>query len=157
MKNLINFILISSIFLSCTTSKNHVGTENDNKALEQTSIAILSAFASGDIPTILSYHHPDVIKALGYNKYIKGREALEVDLKNTLQNVKLNWKENKVESLLINGQTAVEMTAFTIEGTPKDGSKPFIFKGRAMIVYVRYKQSPTGWATIREIIQPATE
>jgi hypothetical protein len=57
---------------------------------------------------------------------------------------------------LIQGNTAVEQTVFTIQGTPKKGGAPFLFKGRAQVVYVRYKMSPTGWASIREIIQPAT-
>jgi hypothetical protein len=26
-----------------------------------------------------------------------------------------------------------------------------------MVVYMRYKESPTGWASIRELIQPATD
>ena len=82
---------------------------------------------------------------------------MEADLKGTFQNFKLDFKKNEVESLLIQGNTAIEQTLFTIEGTPKNGSKPFIFKGRAMVVYTRYKASPTGWASIREIIQPATE
>jgi hypothetical protein len=32
-----------------------------------------------------------------------------------------------------------------------------LFRGRTQVVYVRYKRSPTGWASIREIIQPATD
>jgi hypothetical protein len=32
-----------------------------------------------------------------------------------------------------------------------------MFKGRAMVVSVRYKKSPTGWASIREMIQPASD
>jgi ketosteroid isomerase-like protein len=157
MKRLLIFIIIAFIFLGCSTTKNSVETDSDRKALEQTSIAIRSAFASGDIPSIILYHHPDVIKALGYNKYLKGRDAVEAELKSTFKNFNLNFKENQVENLLIQGNTAIEQTLFTIEGTPKDGSKPFVFKGRAMIVYTRYKLSPTGWASIRELIQPAIE
>ena len=73
----------------------------------------------------------------------------------TLQRFNLEWKENRVESILIQGDTAVEQTVFAIKGTPKNGGEPFLFKGRAQVVYVRYKRSPTGWASIREIIQPA--
>jgi ketosteroid isomerase-like protein len=157
MKSLINFIVISFLLFSCSTSKNSIGADNDRKALEQTSISIREAFAKGDIPTIISYHHPDVVKALGYKNFLNGRDAVEADLKGTLKKILLNFKENKVESLLIKGNVATEIALFTIEGTPKDGSKPFTFKGRAMIVYVRYKASPTGWASIREVIQPATD
>ncbi len=79
MKTLVNVIIISLILTSCSVSKNFVGTDNDRKALKQTSVGILSAFASGDIPAILSYHHPKVRKALGYTKIINGREELEQD------------------------------------------------------------------------------
>jgi ketosteroid isomerase-like protein len=97
-----------------------------------------------------------VVKALNYRKVINGRDALEADLAGTLQQFNLEWKENRVESVLFQGDTAVELTAFTIKGTPKNEGEPFLFRGRAMVVYVRYKKSPTGWASIRELIQPAT-
>ena len=140
-----------------SAAQNLLGTEEDREALKKTSIGITSAFAAEDIPAILSYHHPEVVKALAYNKFINGRKELEADLKNTLQYARLVWKENKLESLMFYGDSAVEMAAFTIEGTPKDGSKPFIVKGRAMIVYVRSDKSPSGWASIREVVQSATE
>ncbi len=155
MRSFTTFILISFLLWACSPNKNTVDT--DRKALAQTSIDIRAAFAKGDVQKIISYHHPDVVKALGYKNFLNGRSAVEADLKNTLQNFTLNFTENKLETLLIEGNTATEITLFTIEGIPKDGSKPFTFKGRAMIVYVRYKESPTGWASIRELIQPATE
>lgn len=136
--------------------ENQHSPSNDREALKKTSEAIRAAFARGDVATILQFHHPDVVKALSYTKLIIGRAALEEDLIDTLQQFNLQWKENRVESLLILGDTAIEQTLFTIQGTPKNGGKPFLSKGRAQIVYLRYKNSPTGWATIREIIQPAT-
>ncbi len=157
MKNLVSFSLISFIFLSCSTTKNFIGTNNDRKALEQTSIGIRTAFANGDVPTILSYHDINIRKALGYTHIINGKGELEKDLKNTFLNVKLKWLKNDVESLIFQGNTAIEITVFNIEITPNDGDKPFISKGRAMIVYVRNSQAPQGWASIREVIQPATE
>jgi ketosteroid isomerase-like protein len=157
MKCLTSITLILFLLNGCSRDKGYPGSESDREALVQTSIHIRAAFARGDIPAILSYHHPDVIKALGFNKYIKGRDALDADLKNTLQNLKLNFIENHTESLFIQGETAVEMARFTIQGTPKDGGKPFLFQGRALVVYIRYKPSPTGWASIRELIQPATD
>jgi ketosteroid isomerase-like protein len=157
MKNLINFIAISFFVYGCSTNKNAERIEDDQKALEQTSVEIRAAFAKGDVSRIISYHHPKVVKALGYNNFLNGREAVEANLKETLENFTLNFKENKVESLLIEGDIATEMVLFTIEGTPKVKGKPFVFKGRAIVVYIRYKPSPSGWASIREVIQPATE
>jgi ketosteroid isomerase-like protein len=152
---LIISVVASFVAAACSGSKTYIGLKDDRAALEKTSEAIRGAFARGDVPTILAYHHPDVIKALSYDKYINGRDALQADLVGTLQRFNLEWKENRVESILIQRDTAVEQTLFTIKGTPKGGGEPFLFKGRAQVVYVRYKNSPTGWASIRELIQPA--
>ena len=105
----------------------------------------------------MAYHHPQVIKALGFHKYLAGRDAVEADLRKTLQQFNLEFEENKVESLLIQGDTAVEQTVFAIKSTPKAGGPSYLFRGRTQVVYVRSKESPTGWASIREIIQPATD
>ena len=157
MKSLSIFIISSFLFFSCSTTKNYVGTDKDRQALEQTSIGIRAAFAKGDVPTILSYHDNNISKALGYTHIINGKAELEKDLKNTLSHVRLKWLKNDVESLIFQGNTAIEVTVFNIEITPNDGGKPFISNGRAMIVYVRNSQSPSGWASIREVIQSATE
>ncbi len=136
-------------------------------AIDKTSQAVRSAFAREDIPTILSYHHPDVSKALAYNKYLIGRAALETDLigraaletdlRTTFENYALEFLQNDVESLSIHGDIAIEQILFSVKGTPKKSGKPFLFKGRTMLVLVRYDKSPTGWATLREIVQPAPE
>jgi ketosteroid isomerase-like protein len=151
----IAIVAATLIAAGCSVSKTDVGSNSDRASLEKTSEAIRAAFARGDVATILAYHHPDVVKALSYERTINGRDALEADLAGTLQRFNLEWKENRVESILIQGETAVEQTVFTIKGTPKNGGEPFLFKGRAQVVYVRYKKSPTGWASIRELIQPA--
>lgn len=132
-------------------------SNTDHEALEKTGSAIRAAFAAGDLATVMKYHHPDVTKALAYNKLLVGRDAVAADLGNTLRQYHLEFVENRVESLLIENDTAVEMTLFTIRSTPIAGGQSSLFKGRTMVVYVRYKESPTGWASIRELIQPATD
>ena len=129
----------------------------DRESLQKTSEAIRAAFAQGDVDRIMAYHHPDVIKALSFRKYLAGRNAVAEDLRETLQKFKLEFEENRVESLLIQGDTAIEQTVFAIKSTPKSGGESYLFRGRTQVVYVRYKKSPTGWASIREIIQPATD
>ncbi len=150
------FLVVAVITLGCSGGDKRVRSDTDRNALEKTSEAIRSAFASGDIATIMAYHHPEVVKSLSYANYLIGREAVQKDVAATLQRFHLEWKENNVRSILIQGDTAVELTDFVIRGTPKEQGQPFLFRGRAMVVYVRYKNSPTGWASIREIIQPAT-
>lgn len=129
----------------------------DRIAIERTSAEILAAFAKGDLDTIAKYHHPRVEKALSSAKYLKGREAVVADLRGTLEAYALTFVEHRVESLEFFGDTCVEQTVFAIRGEPRGRAQPFVFRGRALVLYVRYPESPTGWASIREIIQPATE
>ena len=119
--------------------------------------AVREAFSEGNIEKITSLHHPEVVKALGYNNLLNGRDTVINDLTKTLENFDLTFIENDVENILIKQDVAIEQTRFSIRGTPKSDGEPFIFKGRTMVTYVRYDESPTGWATIREIIQPATD
>jgi ketosteroid isomerase-like protein len=147
-------VLLTFVIFCC---RSYAASDGDRSALENTGEAIRAAFAKGDVATAMKYHHPEVIKALSFQKVLIGRDAVAADLRNTLQQFRLEFVQNQVESLLIENGTAVEQTLFTIKGTPKGEGKPFLFKGRTMVVYVRFKDSPTGWASIREIIQPATD
>ena len=119
--------------------------------------AIRAAFAESDIEKITALHHPDVVKALAYNNLQIGREVVIEGLKVTIESFSLEFIENEVENILVQDSIAIEQTRFTIRGIPKQGGNGFIFKGRTMVTYIRSADSPTGWATIREIIQPASE
>lgn len=147
--------VVSIIAVGCANNPTSVATSTDRDSLRKTDDAILAAFARGDVEGIMAYHHPDVAKALTYDKYLIGRDSVRKDLSGTLASFRLEFVEHKVESLTIYGDTAVEQTAFTIKGVPKGAGAPFLFRGRALVVYVRYEKSPSGWASIREIIQPA--
>jgi ketosteroid isomerase-like protein len=149
--------VVALLALACLARDAYAASDKDRNALRKTSEAIRAAFAKGDVATAMEYHHPDVVKALAFDKHLNGRDAVEADLRGTLQHFNLEFVDNQVESLLIEGNLAVEQTLFAIKGTPKGGGESFVFKGRAMVVYVRYKKSPTGWASIREMIQPATD
>ena len=149
--------VVALLALACLARDAYAASDKDRNALQKTSEAIRAAFAKGDVATAMEYHHPDVVKALAFDKHLNGRDAVAADLRGTLQHFNLEFVDNEVESLLIEGNLAVEQTLFAIKGTPKGGGESFVFKGRAMVVYVRYKKSPTGWASIREMIQPATD
>ena len=148
--------VVSVAFVFCAATAT-ASPETDREALEKTGAAIRAAFAAGDVATVMKYHHPDVTKALAYNRLLVGRDAVAADRGNTLRQYHLEFVENRVESLLIENGTAVEMTRFTIRSTPMAGGQPSLFRGRTMVVYIRYKESPTGWASIREVIQAATD
>ncbi len=133
----------------------HAQSENVKDEILKHGEVIRQAFADGDIDKIAILHHPSVVKALGYNDLKNGLDEVIAGVRETLANFELEFIKNDVENILIKGDLAVEQTRFSIRGTPKDGSDSWIFSGRTMVTYVRYEQSPTGWATIREIIQPA--
>lgn len=117
---------------------------------------IRKAFAEGDLERIKALHHPEVVKALGYNDLKIGRDEVIEGIAETLENFDLEFVANDVESILIRDDIAIEQTKFTIKGTSKSKDEAFLFSGRTMVTYVKYDASPTGWATIREIIQVAT-
>ena len=134
----------------------HPQNETPKNEILKNGETIRKAFSDGDIEKIRSLHHPDVIKALGYNDLKIGRDEVISGLEEIVRNFDLEFLTNDVESILVKDNIAIEQTKFSIKGTPKTGDEPFIFKGRTMVIYIRYDKSPTGWATIREIIQPAT-
>lgn len=124
-----------------------------NDDILKTNQEVRAAFKAGDIEQTALFHHDDVIKSLGPDRYFEGKEALKADLANTLSSVDLEFGEggeNFRESLTICGKTAIAITRFSIGWTPKDG----MAKGRAMIVLVRSDTAPYGWVTLREVIQP---
>lgn len=118
---------------------------------------IRKAFEAGDTERIKQLHHPEVIKALGYNDLKTNREEVIAGVVGVLENYTLSFVENEVENIFIQDGVAIEQTRFAIQGTPKTEGNPFVFKGRTVVTYIKYEGSPTGWATIREIIQPFSE
>jgi ketosteroid isomerase-like protein len=151
-KYLFTLALIAGTVVACAQSS--VSNE-EKKALEQTTLAIRNAFARGDVPAIVALHHPDVIKYFGGENVVKGREALEKGLKDMFSTTKMEFADHQLESLVFVGETAIETSIFTIRSVSKNGGTPATSRGRAMVVYVRYKGSPTGWASIREMAQAA--
>jgi ketosteroid isomerase-like protein len=131
----------------------YLGSPEQRESLRQTGDAIRAAFARGDVLGILAYHHPDVIKALSFQNYLNGIDALRLDLNATLKSVQLEFIDNQPENTFFQGETAVEVSLFTIKLTRKAGAASSMFKGRSMVVYA---PSPTGWASIREVVQPAS-
>jgi ketosteroid isomerase-like protein len=131
-------------------------TGADQRALNQTSIAIRDAFARGDVRSIMAFHHPDVEKSFGPASRVVGEAAVAAGAADTLKAYTLTFVENNVESLAVRGDTAIEVTRFVIKGVPRGKGMPFTFKGRTQVVYVRYSSSPTKWAVFRELIQPTT-
>lgn len=131
------------------------GSLTDRQSLERTTQAIRDAFARGDVAAIVALHCPDVVKYFGGTNVVNGRQELQRGLVQTFRNVKMEFVEHRLESLVFLGNTAVETSIFTIKTTPKAGGSPTFARGRAMVVYVKSKESPTGWQSIREMAQAA--
>lgn len=149
-------LLIPFIFfmynLMCSQSST-IG--DDRESIIKMGKVIRKAFAEGDINTISSYHHPEVIKAINFDTYLNGRKAVIKSLQGTLDTYELKFGESTRERILIKKETAILQSVFTLSGIPKKGGEPFVFKGRTIVVCVRYDQSPSGWAIMQEVIQPA--
>lgn len=156
-KNKATGLFYGGTFTRIKNDQNNAEEEKIKQEILSNGAVIRQAFAEGDVEKIRLLHHPDVVKALGYNDLKIGRDAVIDGLKGTLENYNLTFVKNEVESILIQGNLAIEQTKFSIQGTPKKGGESFVFSGRTMVTYIRYDASPTGWATVREIIQPATE
>ena len=131
------------------------GSRADRQSLERTTQAIRDGFARGDVAAIVSLHRPDVMKYFGGANVVSGREDLQRGLVKTFRDVKMEFVEHRLESMVFLGDTAVETSIFTIKTTPKAGGSPTVARGRAMVVYVKSKDSPTGWQSIREMAQAA--
>ena len=128
------------------------------KQITATGAAVREAFKNGDVETIKLYHHPEVIKALGYNNLRVAREAVLDGLRETMANFDLEFMgDSKEELFLQKGDLVIKQMLFGLRLIPKNGDDPFVFRGRTLLILQRYDKSPTGWATIHEIIQPYEE
>jgi len=67
--------------LAYSVCNSYARSEKDRDALQKTSEAIRGRFCSRDVPAIMAYHHPDVIKALSFQKYLTGHDARRADLR----------------------------------------------------------------------------
>jgi ketosteroid isomerase-like protein len=153
----INLLIIATCLLSgCSTSPAGV-SESYRQSLLKTTAAIRDAFARGDVAALMALHHPNVVKYFGGDNVVKGRAALGRGMAGTFKNVKMQFVENRIESTVFNGETAIETSIFTIKVIPKNGGQPTFARGRSMVVYVRYKDSPYGWVSLREMAQAAPD
>jgi len=155
MKIITILFCMAVLAAGCCGGSGSAGSAKDRHALKETKDAILAAFGRGDVATILLLHHPDIVKDFGGSNVVVGRDALGKGLTEWFRKYKVEFLENRVENTLYNGETIVETSVFKIRSTPRDGGAPSVSRGRAMVVYVRYRGSPTGLVSIREMAQEA--
>lgn len=150
-------ILIIFLFGACCSSPLNNNLAADKAALEKTKATFAYAFAHGDVKALVALHHPDIVKYFGGNNVVTGRAELAKGLTAMFRTAKIELIQNQVESTAFNGNTIIETCIFAFRSTPINGGKPSIGRGRAMTVFVRYKDSPYGWVSIREMAQAAPE
>ncbi|RAJ74971.1 ketosteroid isomerase-like protein [Chitinophaga dinghuensis] len=124
-------------------------------SLNRATAAIRGAFEKGDAELVTQLHSPDIIKYFGGKNVVTGREQLKKGLQDWFEHSKVEFVENKVENTIFNGEIAIQTSIFAIKTTPKIGGKASIGRGRSMVIYKKDKNSPTGWLSLREIVQEA--
>ena len=157
--------VVAALFIACSltcpalarlpANAPDPSAQADRQSLERTTQAIRDAFGRGDVAAIVALHRPDVMKYFGGANVVLGREDLRRGLLKTFRNTKMEFVDHHLESLVFLGDTAVETSLFTIKTTPKAGGRSTLAHGRAMVVYVKSKESPTGWQSVREMAQAA--
>lgn len=132
--------------------------ETVRQQIERTGAAVRQAFKQGDLETIKLYHHPEVTKALSYTNLQRNREEVLDGLRETMANFELEFLDGKAtEKFIHHGDLVIKQMRFALRLIPKNGDEPFVFKGRTLLVLQRYDESPTGWVTLHEIVQPFQE
>lgn len=146
-------VLICILGMSACSDRNGSGSPEDRETFDKTKTLILEGFTKGDVKAVMALHHPNVVKYFGGKNIVTGTEGLRKQLTDMFSYAKTEFIENNIESTIFNGDAVIETSIFAIRSTPKNGDSTRVFRGRSMVVYVRYKDSPTGWASLREMTQ----
>ena len=154
MKIILSLIGIS-FFATLANAQISNGTAEEMRSLGKQISALTDAFAKGDAALVTKLHHPNIVKYFGKDNVVTGRAQLQKGLTEWFNGSTVEFIENKVESTVFTGETAIQTCIFSIKSTPKNGGAPVISRGRSMVVYVRDKTSPTGWLSLREMAQEA--
>ena len=147
-------LLIVLLISTCAYTQNITDTVALRQSLDNATAAIRKAFEDGDAVLVGKLHSPNVIKYFGGNNVIIGRDAIEKGARDWFQNTKVEFVENTVENTEFIGNIAIQTSIFSFKTTPKNGGKSSVSgRGRSMVIYIQDKSSPTGWLTLREIVQ----
>lgn len=152
-------IIVQLLIIALVSTHVNGQQTNDSAALrsslDNATAAIRDAFQKGDAALVAKLHSPDIVKYFGGNNVVIGRDAVEKGAREWFQNSKVEFIENTVESTEIVGKIAIQTSIFSMKTTPKEGGKSSIGRGRSMVIYIQDKNSPTGWLSLREMVQEA--
>ena len=121
---IVTCLLVLALLAGGCTARHASNSDDDRESLKRTTRAIRDAFGRGDVDAIVALHHPDVVKYFGGNNIVRGRDGLRQQLTGWLRDNNVEFTENRIESTLFNGETAIETCIFAIKSTPKNGGPP---------------------------------
>ncbi|MEM7568480.1 MAG: DUF4440 domain-containing protein [Pseudomonadota bacterium] len=127
---------------------------DDVAAIEETRRRVFSAYKAGDLATMMAYFHPDVIQIPAFDKVLDGKAAVEANYAAALAHFQITMTD-ALENLSISADMASTHGTYDIVLTPKAGGAAMQRSGRYMVIMKRWAESPTGWSTFRELVQPA--
>jgi len=147
-------LCLCSIVAGCTAYGSDMTTD-DKAAIEETRRIVFAAYKAGDLDTMMAHFHPDVIQIPSYDKVLTGKADVRANYAAALSlfTIELN---DSLEDLYIDGDIAGTHGLYTVTLTPKDGGPVMRRSGRYMVIMKRWPESPTGWSTYRELVQPET-
>ena len=127
----------------------------DLDAIAATRRAVFSAYRRGDVETMMAHFHPDVIQIPAFDKVLVGIDAVRANYEAALALFDIVLKD-ALENMEVAGDVATSHGTYTVTLTPKSGAAAIQRAGRYLVLMRRHAASPTGWATWRELVQPAS-
>lgn len=140
-----------------TTCDGPIMTASDKDAIDETRRRVFEAYRAGDLETMMAYFHPDVIQIPAFDKLLVGKEAVRANYAAALALFQIDIRDD-LENMAIAQDMASTHGTYEVTLTHKERAiAPMRRHGRYMVVMRRWDQSPTGWSTFRELVQPGPE
>ncbi|MEM6681409.1 MAG: nuclear transport factor 2 family protein [Pseudomonadota bacterium] len=128
-------------------------TQDDKAAIDETRARVFAAYNAGDLDTMMGYFHPDVVQIPSFDVILDGKAAVRANYAAALSRFVVHISD-QLENLYIDGDIAGTHGRYTVTLSPHDGGAPISRSGRYMVIMKRWSESPTGWSTFRELVQP---
>lgn len=130
-------------------------TTTDIALIEDTRAAVFAAYRAGHLDVMMQHFHPEVIQIPAYDKVLVGKEAVRANYAAALSLFKIDMTDD-LENMAVDGNMATTHGLYKVVLTPKAGGEGMERTGRYMVLMRRWADSPTGWSTFRELVQPST-
>lgn len=129
-------------------------TQLDITAIEETRDTVFAAYRAGQLDVMMQHFHPAVIQIPAYDKVLIGKEAVRANYAAALSLFKIDITDD-LENMDVAGDMATTHGLYKVSLIPKAGGQGLERTGRYMVIMRRWAESPTGWSTFRELVQPS--